>query len=250
MGGTEVGWSRHNDEGTFRDYQKEAERLAESGKKFGLIPIIYDNDFIKNLSYYKDHLKVLERTSFGFAYKAICIYETMKIMSTGDILIWSDSNHVVDKDPQPFIDIALEEGIFCRDHIWTYYPQIEWTRKDTFVNMNCDEEKYWRHPQLQDSIIVFMKCKKIEQFVEEWKDFSLDYDVMFGNNVYPNAPTLKEHRHNQSIFTNLVCKYEFPFMNRTNNVWGEFIIPEIETITPENPVDNSYRKEQDRKDIR
>jgi hypothetical protein len=116
--------------------------------------------------------------------------------------------------------------------------------------MGCDEEKYYEFPQLQDSIVAFCKNNLMMQFVTEWKDYSLRYDVMFGNNEYPNFPSLKEHRHNQSIFSILACKYEMPYLNRTQNVWMEYIIPEIDYIIAKNPIDNSFRKEQDRKMIR
>jgi hypothetical protein len=71
---------------------------------------------------------------------------------------------------------------------------------------------------------------------------------MFGEGKYPDFPTLKQHRHNQSIFSLLVCKYGFPYLNRTKNVWGEFVIPELDGIQSEHPIDNSYRREEDSKD--
>jgi hypothetical protein len=73
---------------------------------------------------------------------------------------------------------------------------------------------------------------------------------MFGNNEYPNFPTLKEHRHDQSIYSILVEKYKIPYLNRTENVWNEYIFPELDGITPEKIIDYSYRKDVDRKDIR
>jgi hypothetical protein len=250
MGGFEQGYSRHNDEGVHRDYQKEAERLAESARKFGFATIVYDNEYILNSEYYNDHLDVLTKTSFGFAYKAICLYDTMKIMDFGDIVFWADSNHLVQNDPHVFINTVIKYGVFLRDHIWVYYPNMDWCRRDTFVNMGCDTEEYYHFPQLQDNVFGMCKNETTFRFAKEWMDCCLDYNIMFGNNEYPNFPTFKEHRHNQAIFSNLVCKYKFPFLNRTENVWNEYIIPEIDIITPEYPIDHSHRKDQDLKDIR
>lgn len=248
MGGEEQGFSRHNDEGVFRDYQKEAERLAESAKPFGFEPIIYNNDFIKNLPYYELHRDILDKVSFGFAYKAICLYETMKIIEDGDVILWADSNHVFAKDPSVFVDIAIQYGMFCRNHIWVYYPQKEWCRRDTFVNMGCDSQEYWDSFQHQDNIFAICKNEITMNFAKEWFDYCLDYKTMFGENKHENFPGFKHHRHNQAIFSILCHKYKFPYFDRTNNVWGEFVIPEIDGITPEVPVDNSYRAEADRKD--
>lgn len=248
MGGQEQGWSRHNDEGIFRDYQKEAERLMESAKPWGFETIIYDNQFIENLPYYDKHKDVLTKVSFGFAYKAICFYETMKKINSGDIVVWADSNHTFAKDPQVFIDSALEYGTLVRNHIWVYYPQKDWCRRDTFVNMGCDNEKYWESFQHQDNVFVFCKNNTNMLFATEWKNYCLDYKTMFGEGKYPDFPTFKHHRHNQAIFSILCHKYDFTYLDRTQNVWGEYIIPELEPIISENPIDNSYRANEDRKD--
>ena len=248
MGGYEQGWSRHNDEGVHRDYQKEAERLAESAKSYGFETIIYDNDFIKNLPYYNVHRNILEKVSFGFAYKAICLYETMREMEYGDVVMWADSNHIITKDPSIFINMAIEHGAFVRNHIWVYYPQKDWCHRDTFVNMECDEEKYWDSFQHQDNVFALCKNEKTVSFCVEWFYYCLDYKTMFGEGKYEDFPTFKHHRHNQAIFSILCHKYNFPYFDRTNNVWGEYVIAEIDGITPENPVDNSYRRESDRKD--
>jgi len=250
MGGYEQGWSRHNEEGVFRDYQKEAERLIESAKPFGFETIIYDNKFIENLPYYEEHKDVLTKTSFGFCHKAICLYETMACMEEGDIVFFVDSNHVVAKYPDIFINIAVNSGFFVRNHIWNIYPIKDWCRRDTFVNMGLDEERYWDAIQMQANIVGFCKNDLSMKFVTEWKDCCLDYNIMFGEGKYPNFDTFKEHRHDQIIFSLLVEKYEIPYYRRTENAWAEYIIPELNVIVPENPIDNRYRKNQDREDIR
>ena len=250
MGGTEVGWSRHNDEGTFRDYQKEAERLMESAKPWGFKTIIYDNKFIENLPYYEEHKDVLTKTSFGFSHKPICLFETLKIVNEGDVVFFADSNHLVAKDPQIFIDIAINEKMFVHDHIWQKLMNKNWGRRDTFVNMGLDEPRYWNSLQMQANVVGFCKKPFTTAFSREWRDCCLDYKIMFGERKYKNFEGFREHRHDQLIFSLLVEKYEVPYFNRTENVWGEFIIAEENTITPEHPVDNTYRMEQDREDIR
>ena len=250
MGGSEYGWSRHNDEGVFRDYQKEAERLMESAKPFGFETIIYNNEFIYNLPYYDEHKDVLTKTSFGFCHKSICLYETLKKVDDEDFVFFVDSNHIVREFPQKFLEMAFENGVFVRDHIWVKYLNKHWGRRDTFVNMGLDEEKYWNSLQMQANIVGYCKGEFSMKFAKEWVDCSLDYKIMFGENKYPNFEGFREHRHDQLIFSLLVAKYNIPYLNRTANVWNEYVIPEIDEITPEVIVDNSYRKEQDRKYIR
>jgi hypothetical protein len=251
MGGTERGWSRHNDEGTFRDYEAEVQRLFKSAKDWNDIECVYlNNEFITSQPYYESHRDVLDKTSFGFTMKAIGFYETFKFMEEGDIAFFVDSNHIVAKDPTVFYDYANDNDVFIHDHIWVQYKNKHWTRRDTFINMGCDSERYWESLQMQCNIIGLKKTPKVQDFVTEYFNDALTYKIMFGENRYPNFDGFREHRHDQSIFSILTEKYEFPYINRTQNVWAEYVIPEIDTITPENPVDNSYRKEQDRLDIR
>jgi|WetSurMetagenome_2_1015567.scaffolds.fasta_scaffold129345_2 hypothetical protein len=248
MGGEEQGWSRHNEEGIHRDYTAEAQRLIDSAIPYVSDYCVYDNNFIKSRPYYENHKDVLDKISFGFCYKQICFYETLLQIDYDDIVLMVDSNHVIQKNPQIFFDIAKDKGIFTWNHLRTNYINSEWTRRDTFVNMDCDEEKYWDAVHLQCNMIAICKTPIMMDFVREWLDKSLRYDIMFGNGKYPDFPDFKLHRHDQSIFSILVAKYNLPYSVRDNNIWMEFIIPEIDGITPEHIVDNTHRKEEDEKE--
>jgi hypothetical protein len=251
MGGREVGWSRHNDENTFRDYQLEAERLQESVHKFPEWEcIIFNNDYIKHSQYYPNHKDVLDQTSFGFAFKPLIIYETLNMIEEGDVILYVDANHIFAKDPDVFVQIAMQKGMMIRNHVWMEYYNKDWTRRDMFVNMGCDEEKYWNGLQMQGNVMGICKCNLSMRFIKEWLDYSLDYNVMFGNNQYPNFPNFREHRHEQSIMSILCVKYDIKFLNRTKSVWTEFLVPELDPITTDPLPENLARKEADRKMIR
>jgi hypothetical protein len=250
MGSEQFGWNRHNDENKFRDYQREAERLMASAKQWGFQTIIYDNAFIFNRPYYKNHKDVLDTSAFGFAFRPIIIYETMLTMNDGDVLMYLDSNHTIDLDPQPVIEYIQKTGTYFQNHIWQFFPQKMFTPRDTFVNMGCDEERYWESCHLQGNVMGFCKNDLIMKYVTEWKDSSLTYKILYGENKYPNFPEFKERRLDQSVFSILVEKYGFPYVNRTNNVFLEYMFAEKDFIQPEHPIDFSYRREQDERDIR
>lgn len=248
--GEERGYTRHNEEGIYRDYTAEANRLKESASAHGLETIIYGHDFILGKEFYPKYAKVLDKVSFGFAFKSMCLYDALhNKVKNGDIVFFLDSNHVVVNPDEP-IKIAQTYGCYLHDHIWVYYPNKDWTRRDTFVNMGCDEEKYWEAPQLQANTIGFVRNTKNLEFTKEFRECSLNYDIMFGNNEYPNFDSLNQHRHDQSIFSILAVKYNMPYVNRTNNVHLENAFPELNGIEPEKRLDFSYRKEMDNMDNR
>ncbi len=250
FGGKEFGWSRHNDIGIFRDYWSEAERLVSSAKKFDLVPIHYDSKIVYQPEYYPKYASALDRTGWGFAFKPIGFWETLKIMDEGDVALWVDSNHVVGMDPSPLYDVGSKYSVYAQDHIWTYYPNKDWTHRDTFVNMGCDEEKYWNAPQMHCCITGIKKDELGMKFAEEYLKCCLDDRITFGEGKNPDFPSYKENRHNQSVFSILVAKYNIPYVNRTRNVWIESVFPELDYIIDNNPPDFSSRKDKDKEDLK
>lgn len=250
MGGKEYGWSRHNREGIFRDYDAEADRLVDSAKSVGLECIKFDNDYILNWDKYEENKETLQRVGFGFAFKPIIFHEMLKEMENGDVALFVDSNHIIAQKPEPFFAWTRQNSIFARDHIWTYYPNKDWTKRDTFVNMGCDEERYWNAPQIHCCVTGVCKNDFSVKFIDEYLKYCLDSRVTFGEDKYPNFPSFRENRHNQSVFSIMIEKYKIPYINRTQNVWSEYIIPEKDFITTDKPVDNTYRKEIDERDLK
>lgn len=249
-GGTEVGWSRHNDEGIFRDYQKEAERLMITALAYDLECYIYSNEYFYNSDYYKEHKDVMDKVSFGFTMKSIELYDTFKMMDYGDIIILTDSNHIVAQNPEKIYQIADEQGCFIYNHIYANYLNRQYTRRDTFVNMNCDEEKYWNATHIHCNLYAFKKTPENENFAKEYLESAFTYKIMFGENKHPNFPDFVVHRHDQSIFSILCVKYNLPYIDRSHGQekWTELVIPEVERIQADNPVDNRWRIEEDRKE--
>lgn len=244
-GGEERGYTRHNAEGVYRDYMAEALRLQESAKKFGFETIIYDHNFILGKEFYPKYAQVLDKVSFGFSFKSMCLYDALHNKAEdGDIVFFLDSNHVVVAPDEP-IRIAQNYGNYFHDHIWTFYPNKEWTRRDTFINMNCDDAIYWNAPQLQANTIGFVRNEKNLLFTKEFRECSLNYDIMFGNNQHPDFPELKHHRHDQSIFSILAVKHNMPYVRRNDAVHLENAFPELEGIEPRVKLDFSYRKDID-----
>jgi hypothetical protein len=225
MGGKPKGENPWLKEGICRNYTAEANRLMTSAKNYFDKFIIFDNDYIENSSYYFDHKDILSRPSFGAAYKAVCIHDATMLADYGDIILWTDSNHAVISDPQIFFDIIIQNNIFAHDHLRSPYINKHWTLRDTFVNMNCDEERYWNAHHLHANVIGILKNDFGVQFVKEYLKYSLDYKTIVGENKYPNFEGFREHRQDQSIFSILIEKYHIPYYE-----YSELVIREMDVI--------------------
>jgi hypothetical protein len=223
MGGYEQGKNRHNESfGIHRNYTAEAIRLMESGAKWFDGGLTYYNRDI--LTEYPRN-RVLTEPSMGWAFKPICVKMALKFVNAGDVIMWADSNHVVNYDPQGFINYASARGgIFTWDHWGVTYRLRDWTHLDTFVNMDCAEARYFEAPVMQVNVMAFEKNFQVTQFVDKWLENCMNYDVMIRNDL-PNLPGYVDHRHEQSVWSILVEKYHIPYYHRVD--------PAIEAIVPE-----------------
>lgn len=207
FGGVPHGDCRH---GYCRDYTKEVERLFDSARPYVDRCLFYDNAWLLGSVYNNPATaRVMAEPSFGWMFKPVVIKEALATLSEGDLLLWVDSNDVVVKKPQPEWEHALQHQIFLHDHNPNVNPNKDWTHRDTFVRMGCDEPKYWLAPQVQVNVMVFQKTALSVAFVDEWVKHASDWDTMIGN-VLPNHEGYQEHRHEQSICSLLAVKYGIP----------------------------------------
>lgn len=221
MAGTPQGKSRWTAEGVTRSYTKEAERLMQSSQKYHFdARITYTNDDIFKSDCYKDHKQVLDAPSFSWAFKPLLIAETLDHADWNDVVIWTDSNHIVVGDPQPLIDFAKENNIFCHDHAPHRYTNAQFTHRDTFVNMKCDGERYWNGVHLQVSTMAFCKTMFTVSFVREWLKCALNINII-SNNVLPNFPEYIDHRHEQSIFSILAEECHLKYGHNPQHIFYE-----------------------------
>ena len=97
----------------------------------------------------------------------------MSTLDDGDLLFYCDSGAY-------FIDsinslIKLQKKI-NQDIIPFYNPHLEkiWTKRDTFILMNCDEEKYINTNQMWAGANLFKKTEKSINFIDEWIIYASD----------------------------------------------------------------------------
>ena len=128
----------------------------------------------------------------------------------GDIVIYCDSGDVFNKD---LVDVILkdleDENTYLCAPTSSHFSHTAYTRRDCFVFMDCDEPKYHSANQVLASIMAWKNCKESKDFLEEWLNYCKN---KFINTDEPNISGLPnfgnfiDHRHDQSIYTNLIIK--------------------------------------------
>jgi hypothetical protein len=157
------------------------------------------------------HILDQPRGAGYWLWKPYIIFKTLEKLEENDILFYSDAGIEFIKSVDELIPImdSTEQKIlaFRLDDI---HPNKRWTKRDCFVNLGLDEEKYANHTQILGSYIIMRKNNFVVSFVKEWLNYAEDYrNITDSPNEcgLPNYPEFVDHRHDQSIYSLLVLKH-------------------------------------------
>jgi hypothetical protein len=164
------------------------------------------------------HKRVLDlrRGSGYWLWKPFIIKETLKEMSPGDVLIYSDSGIEIVADVSPLISLCLQRGHILLfdghyDDVGAPGPNVcgRWTKRDCFVFMDCDSPRFHQARMLDASLLVLPKTAAAEAFIREWLLYCCQPCLLTDRpNVcgLPNLPEFIEHRFDQSILSLLAIR--------------------------------------------
>jgi hypothetical protein len=180
-----------------------------------------DNDFQKR---HKDIL--CERKGAGYwLWKPYIILKTLTDCNRGDFVFYNDSGIIWIASADPLINICagLDNGIMLF-HTDPLPGNTEGfcTKRDAFILMDCDSEKYANGLPLNAGIQLYRKCDESIEFVQQYLNYCTDWRIITD---YPNTcgkdnyPGYKFHRHDQSVMSLLAKKYNLKTF-RDPTQWG------------------------------
>lgn len=194
-------------------YVEAQDTLFEKCNFFGIDKCIkFSRSDIVNSEFYKKNQKILDhkRGSGYWIWKPYIILEVMKRMNPGEILLYADAGMY----PINSLDSLLELTKYSDVVLFNCgHTQKNYTKRDCFIIMNSDKEEYYNSIQSGAFLQIYKKTKFSIKFLKEWLKFCSDPRVVtdmentFGK---PNLSGYREHRHDQSILTNLRVKYSLP----------------------------------------
>jgi len=175
----------------------------------------FTREWLETTDFYTQNKSILDKDRLsGYAlWKPFIILKALDNVDFGDIVAYMDCGDI----PVKGIKECILE--YMKDHDQYFVSQNhtgvnKWfTKRDCFYYMGCDEEKYWNSIQLEDGFLAFRKTQKNIDFLNEWLEYCRDERVVTD---IPNQCGLEnfdgfiDHRHDQSIITNLQLKYNLP----------------------------------------
>ena len=194
-----------------KEFYEKQKILNESALKFGIDEAFSYTDYmLKKTSFYRKNKKILDQEKapgYGYSiWKPKIILDAIEKINDGDILFYVDSGAEIISDIQPLVDLCKkQEGILLFNAV---NKNKLWTKKDCFIKMKCNNEKYWNASIYMGGYQIYIKNKKSIKFLKEnLKYVQISELVDNSPSITPNFEGFRRHSHDQSVLTNLAVKY-------------------------------------------
>lgn len=196
---------------TFAD-EKFEERQRYTVENIAHLFDDYKNYGPKDLekNFIDDNIKIYSSyRGFGYwIWKPYIILDFLNNCDDDMIAVYCDAGDIIHADTLSKMkkELEHEDMMFIKGK----FLHSNYTKRDCFVLMDCDDEKYWNSGQVYASALFCKKTSKTIEFLEEWQSYCKNYNVVTdAPNVCgkENIGGFIDHRHDQSILTNLVIKY-------------------------------------------
>lgn len=197
-------------------------RLTASAPLHGIGEVrAWGREALERTTLYQTHRDVLDKMRGGgyWLWKPFIIEETMKEAAPGALVVYSDAGVEIVADLHPLFDICREKTSGIMVFASPYErgsvpgrPCSQWTKRDCFVDMRCDEPYYYEGQTIDASFIVLHNTPRVREFVSEWFDWCRQSHLLTDvPNIrgLPNLPDFVAHRHDQSILSLLARRERF-----------------------------------------
>ena len=195
-------------------YRRGQSFLHKLCSKIGLNHFAVGEDSLFNSDLYKKNKKWFsKKNNYGhFAWKPYFILKTMEKLDDGDMLMALDTMDIFHPDLFKMVDSVMDDEDPCLLPLGNSL-QGDYTKRDCFHYMDCDEDDYHESNQLEAGFTFWRVCDKSKQVCEEWLKWCLDERTNGDVTTFSGKEELdgfQEVRHDQSILTNLALRDGLP----------------------------------------
>jgi hypothetical protein len=181
----------------------------------------YRSEDVKSGKFYEENKELLD-CEIGDGYwlwKPKILLDSFENMNYGDVLVYTDSGDQININE----DIIKKYSI-NNDYYFTNWSGVRWeqkicTKRDCFILMDCDSEKYHNTSQMEAGFLIFKKTETMIELLKEYLHFCSIKEIVDNEPNTHGEDFLgwQFHRNDQSILTNLIVKYELNFSNHLDN---------------------------------
>lgn len=199
-------------------YRTAQRRQVESAGQFGIDAIrAWTRERLESTAFYHEHRDVLDQRRGGgyWLWKPFIIRDTLNDMDDGELLVYADAGIAIIAPLDPVLTL-------CRDGrdivLFANHYREEggndcgaWTKRDCFVQMDCDEARFHDGPMVDASFLILRKSERSVAFIEDWLSYACRSQLLTDAATagpLPDLPGFVQHRHDQSILALLAIRDE------------------------------------------
>lgn len=194
-----------------RQYQKEFGKLYKNNFARH---VDFTEEDIKATQFWKDNLQMFQYKKYGgyFLWKPYIILKTLELYPESRVL-YCDVN-LRFKNFKQFENsynqlMPTQSAYFVRHE---HFLNKEWTKRDCFILMNADDDRYWNSNQIWSSLMGFGRDERILKALEDYMEYCKNPQIITEQPNIMNKKNLtefREHRWEQSVMSILVQKYGY-----------------------------------------
>ena len=198
-----------------KNYENSINSLIKSSQDFFDHHHVFSPEDIDN-DFFEKHKSILSqpRGAGYWLWKPYFIKKVIESVEDNDIIFYVDAGNIFIHDPTfLYENLKKNNGIILFDNRdgmvnGGQAQNFISCKKDSFVLMKCDSDKYIYGPHLNASYQIYQKNKKSLKFINEYFNFCKIENIITDtpNEHGPNYPGYYDHRHDQSVLSLLAIK--------------------------------------------
>lgn len=160
----------------------------------------------------KNKLILQQKRGCGYwLWKPYFIYKVLLSADENDWIVYSDSGMYYRRDMKQYIKQLERKDISFITCI-TKFIEKAYTKRDVFIELNCDTEKYTDSKQKAGGAMFIKNTTVNQKVVKEWLDNAQNYHWITDEaSEFPNYEEFVDHRHDQSLFSLLSKKHNIAY---------------------------------------
>jgi len=187
----------------------EQQKFLHQTHKEGFVHHPFNRENLESTDFYQNNKQILNQSTGAgwWIWKPYFILDVLKSSNEGDFIIYCDCGDMFSPGLKSYVENTVTEDDQCLLLVGNNING-QYTKRDCFIKMNCDEEDYHNSNQLEVGFMVWKVCEESIKTVSEWLEFCTDPQII-NNDVSTLGEELDgfvAHRNDQSVLTNIAIR--------------------------------------------
>ena len=196
-------------------HTEHLQRLLNSvqhfGKEFEII--IYPKTEMDPVFVEKNkNILTLPRGGGYWLWKPYMIHSIVQLLKEGDVLFYLDSKYYFTEYFMDWVKSLLDSQdmvVFKNKPNEQVYYMKEWCKMDVLDKFGMKEKAFEQNAiDVWAGCILLRKTPITESWINEWLEMCTYENITDSPSIFPNEPCFRDHRHDQSLLSILIHKYE------------------------------------------